>query len=146
MQSVTFSGTATALSAMTEVDMGDAGAQFPGGTAGLRVFATSTGTGSAATVEFVLVEKGVRLAVFPATVTPTAYRGDAAGTGGSYLCTVAFTEGGTSKLDLLGAYPKNGVIGPGLDGDDAGATWMVGCSALGGTTALTLRLAPTGVV
>lgn len=146
MQSVTFSSTATALSDLTVVDMADGDPTFAGGYGGLRVFASSTATGGAATVEFVLVEKGVRLATFPATVTPSAYRANAAGTGGSYLCDVVFAEGGTSKLDLFGAYGRNGQIGPGLNGDDQGACWMVGCSSLGGTTALTLRLAKTVVV
>ena len=145
MQSVTFSGTATALSAMTQLNLGGS-PTYHGGTANVRVFATSTGTGAAASIELVLVEKGVRLATFPAVVTPTAYRTDAAGTGGGYVCTVAFTEGGTSKFDPLGAYAANGLSEAGLSGDDAGAAWLIGCSGLGDTTALTLRFATTEVL
>lgn len=110
---------------------------------GVRVFARSTANGGAGTIELVLVRKGVRLAVFPATVTATAYRSDAAGTGGSYICTVSFTATSSDKLDLLGMEEYAGLCGPGLSGDDAGACWMIGCSSLGGLTNLTLELATT---
>ena len=142
MQTVTFSATATAQADLVKVDVFGSG-YYEGSPAGLRVFARSSANGAAATIELILVRKGVRLAVFPATVTATAYRADAAGTGGSYICKVEFTEGGTSKVDLLGLEMLNNTCDPGWNGDDAGAAWMIGCSSLGGLTALTLELAAT---
>lgn len=142
MQTVTFSATATALSDLERVQMQDS-APYARGVGGVRVFARSTGTGDPATIEMVLVRQGVRLATFAGTVTPTAYRTDAAGTGGSYLCDVEFGEGGSSKFDLLGAEFRNGQCAPGLSGDDSGTCWMIGCSDLGDLTALTLELCPT---
>jgi hypothetical protein len=144
LQTITFTGTATALSAMTVLGPFDGDPTFESGPAAIRVFASSATNAGASTIELVLVKAGVRLATFTATCTPTAYRTDAAGTGGGYVNTVVFAETQTSKHDLLGMLMGPSGMSPGLSGDDEGSCWMVGCSVRGAGD-LTLNIATTSI-
>lgn len=72
-----------------------------------RLTATTSAASQTATVALILAEVGQtsseRIAIFPATVTSTAYRTPSDGSAAaSYVGTVAFTESADSKMDLLG--------------------------------------------
>lgn len=60
---------------------------------------------------------------FQATCTVTTKREGSGGSSGNYVCDVAFAEGGTSKLDLLGHAEAQG---------GSTALWKVGVVALDG--------------
>lgn len=73
----------------------------------VRVFGQTSSASLTVTCSLILVESTntgyERLARFPFTVTSTAFRSPTAGgASGDYLATVAFTESGNSKHDLLG--------------------------------------------
>lgn len=77
------------------------------GTQIIRVSASTTAASQTAEVCLILVETtqtGVeKLARFPAVVTSSAFRTNTAGSAANgYIATVAFSETGNSKLDVLG--------------------------------------------
>ena len=116
----------------------------PGGNDFARFFANGNHASGTATLELVLVKKGVVVASFTATVTATARRTAADNGSGNYLSTVSFAETGTSTIDLLGctAGPSGKVGAPGLTYlNDDGAVWMLGCTALTNFTSLVVNAA-----
>lgn len=147
----TFSATVTTLAAMADFQispkaMGDT--LIWSGQQGAAFFATSAATGAAATFVAALVKQGVIIAERTITVTPTTIRSDAlSGGSGRYVCTVAVTGGVDNKMDLIGATSNSsGQSGPGLSGSDDGASWLLGCTALGGLTDVEMFVATTAVV
>lgn len=140
MQTMTFSSASTTLSTFQTVELGGYSPSVKGGVQFLRIFGTAavTSAGDAATIELALVKDGVRIGYWEAICT-TAVQTD----GTDELIKVVFTEGGTSKFDLLGCdsydIDRGGLTAPG-----GKAVWMIGAvsfSTVGTVTALNLTLA-----
>ena len=142
MQTMTFASASTSLSNYNVVEVSGS-PSIRDGSQVIRLtgYAAASAAGDTATVELALVVGGLRVGYFPATVTTVAQQ-----EGTDYLCTVEFTEGGTSKFDLLGcdAYSIDQVVGS--VAPDGKAVWMIGAAAFSGITSLTLGLATTSRV
>lgn len=145
-QELSFTAASADLDNFVPIDTGagDSGRHYD--VQGIRVLAQVDDNTNPSTLQFALVRKNQVYAKFDATVTATTRRTNAAGTGGLYVCSVEFDESENSKLDLLGDWYRNRQKNRGAGGEDAGAVWMVGCTALGaGAELLNVQIAPTTV-
>lgn len=91
-----------------------------------RFFVNGDASSGNPVIEMALVDvdgsSTVVLGRYPATCTVSSRRAAAGGASGAYICVVVFTEGGTSKFDLLGHGGGDGGVN---------ARWYVGCTSLG---------------
>lgn len=147
-QTVTFDAVTTELADMVQINPSGTGGDSlrRGGVQAAAFFASSVGTGAAATLLAVLVRQGEVLAVREIEVTPTVYRvgSDVAGGSGDYVCDVEVVGGLANKLDLLGATcNSSGQSRPGLTGCEDGAAWLLGCKDLGDLDSLRVRFVTT---
>lgn len=121
----------------------------------VRLTATTTAASQTATIALILAEIGqteTKIAIFPATVSSTAYRTPSDGSAaGSYVATVAFTETGNSKLDLLGygetIVPISGAPSTPTVGAQRGTklVWYISCITLA-SGSMTVCVAPTRAI
>lgn len=139
-QQETFSSASSDIANYQPLDIPHDDPSFARGSGAVRVFAQSNSSSGSATLEMALVRAGVVVGRFTATVTPTTRRTAADNSSGDYICDVVFQETSNSKFDLLGARRKSGLMDPGLSGDDSGAAWMVGVTALTTITSLDLTI------
>lgn len=126
----------------------DAGASTRRGGAQIgAVFLTAAATGGDATIKALLVKKGSVLKAITGTVSARTERTnslagtvqpDIATAAGRYCCDVEWESTTNHKLDLLGSHGRGNQdrMGPGLNGSDEGANWVLLVTDMGGLTDL----------
>ena len=134
MSRLDFAAVGTALSTFKLLDLDGHGASIAGGKQYGRLFVKTTGASASdtVTIHVTLVDHGDRIASFEAVGTVTGLS-DA---DGLELVDLVFTEGGTSRFDLMGA----GSYGASeIPLQSRGPVWLVGWTAeVGGATALSV--------